>query len=85
MTKGEAYLAGANDLAIDTHAARGDELLGAAAGRDPAIGQHLLQPDHVADASRTGCSRTPPSGVSARGSSSRLESPKHSRNSHVVP
>src|SRR5882762_1523245 len=76
-----------NDLARDSYAALAHELLGRAARRDSAIGEHLLEPDQpgslgvVAAPSRTSA----PSGLSARGRSSRLCRPKHSRNSHVVP
>ena len=38
----------AHDLAVDGHPARGDQLLGGAAGGHPGLGQHLLQPDAVA-------------------------------------
>jgi hypothetical protein len=37
----------AYDLAVDGHPARGDELLGRAAGGHAGLGQHLLQPDSV--------------------------------------
>ena len=77
-----------DDLAVDAHASLGDEALGAPSRRDSAIREHLLQADHVGVASPAGAVSPPgiaPSGVSARGSSSRLERPKHSRNSQVVP
>jgi hypothetical protein len=73
---------------IDANATFGDHLFGAATRRHAAVRHHLLQTDHV-ELSPTG-SRSPmpgiaPSGVRARGSSSRLDRPKHSRNSQVVP
>src|SRR5438445_634374 len=88
-----------NDLAADAHAALAHELLGRATRRHPAVGEDLLQPDHpgwLGAALRAPLPRGPqplrhapgtraPSGLSARGSSSRLWRPKHSRNSHVVP
>ena len=75
-----------DELAIDAHASPADELLGVATRCDAAVRHHLLQPDHAL-VSPTGSPRLgmTPSGVRARGSSSRLDRPKHSRNSQVVP
>ena len=70
----------ADDLPIDAHAAGRDELLGSAAGRDPALRHHLLETRELGHGAVTLSGS-----VSTRGSSSRLVRPKHSRNSQVVP
>jgi len=76
----------ADDAAVHLDVAFGDKPLGRAARRDAAFGQQLLQPDRPGRLGYGVASwSTRPSGVMTRGSSSRLASPKHSRNSHVVP